>query len=558
MALGTKVGDIFLDLNINKKGFQTQLGSIGKLATKAGATIAAAFSVKKIIDFGKACIDLGSDLAEVQNVVDVTFPRMTKTIDEFASGAAAKFGLSETMAKKFTGTFGSMAEAFGFSEKQAADMATTLTGLAGDVASFYNISQDEAYTKLKSVFSGETETLKDLGIVMTQSALDAYALANGYGKVTSKMTEAEKVSLRYAFVQSQLTNAAGDFARTSDSWANQVRLLSLQFDSLRASIGQGLINVLTPVIKWLNVLMGKLAQAAKAFAQFTSLFTKKSNSGASTAASAIASNISNAASSASDLGTSAGKSSSGLSKAAKAANKLKRELAGFDQITKLGEEDSDTDTGSSGSSSGSGAGGIGDITDGITASAQESASAIDKAFSPVFQKLKEGFQGAFKADPKQLLTNLDRIKKANQAVWQSKEVQSSIENFKLSAAKACGAVVGSAASVAISFETGVSGGIAKAKEDLEEFNKTKISSIFDNIASLADKITDLAGGFATIGKAFEGKGFQKIVEVTEKVLNVTVMNALDYLTGILSDLVGGFRSVSDNADGFKQIGRAHV
>ena len=334
--------------------------------------------MKKIIDFGKACIDLGSDLAEVQNVVDVTFPHMTKTIDEFASGAAAKFGLSETMAKKFTGTFGSMAEAFGFSEKQAADMATTLTGLAGDVASFYNISQDEAYTKLKSVFSGETETLKDLGIVMTQSALDAYALANGYGKVTSKMTEAEKVSLRYAFVQSQLTNAAGDFARTSDSWANQVRLLSLQFDSLRASIGQGLINVLTPVIKWLNVLIGKLAQAAKAFASFTSLFSKKKSSGAGAAASAVASNISKAATSASNLGTSAGKSSSGLSKAAKAAKKLKRELAGFDQITKLGDEDSDTDAGSSGGSGGSGAGGsIGDITDGITASSQESASAID-------------------------------------------------------------------------------------------------------------------------------------------------------------------------------------
>ena len=294
------------------------------------------------------------DLAEVQNVVDVTFPHMTKTIDEFASGAAAKFGLSETMAKKFTGTFGSMAEAFGFSEKQAADMATTLTGLAGDVASFYNISQDEAYTKLKSVFSGETETLKDLGIVMTQSALDAYALANGYGKVTSKMTEAEKVSLRYAFVQSQLTNAAGDFASTSDSWANQVRLLSLQFDSLRASIGQGLINVLTPVIKWLNVLIGKLAQAAKAFASFTSLFSKKKSSGAGAAASAVASNISKAATSASNLGTSAGKSSSGLSKAAKAAKKLKRELAGFDQITKLGDEDSDTDAGSSGGSGGSG------------------------------------------------------------------------------------------------------------------------------------------------------------------------------------------------------------
>ncbi|WP_296117630.1 hypothetical protein [uncultured Eubacterium sp.] len=320
--------------------------------------LAGAFAIKSLVQFGKKCIDLGSDLAEVQNVVDVTFPRMTKTIDTFATSAAAKFGLSETMAKKFTGTFGSMVEAFGFSEKQAADMATTLTGLAGDVASFYNISQDEAYTKLKSVFSGETETLKDLGIVMTQSALDAYALANGYGKVTSKMTEAEKVSLRYAFVQSQLTNAAGDFARTSDSWANQVRLLSLQFDSLRASIGQGLINVFTPVIKWLNVLMAKLAQAAKAFASFTSLFTKKKSSGAGAAASAVASNISKAATSASNLGTSAGKSSSGLSKAAKAAKKLKRELAGFDQITKLGDEDSDTDTGSSGDTGG-GSGGIG-------------------------------------------------------------------------------------------------------------------------------------------------------------------------------------------------------
>ena len=357
MALGTKVGDIFLDLNINKKGFQTQLGGMEKLAAKAGAAIGAAFTVTKLIQFGKQCIDLGSDLAEVQNVVDVTFPNMTKTIDNFASSAAAKFGLSETMAKKFTGTFGSMAEAFGFSEKQAADMATTLTGLAGDVASFYNISQDEAYTKLKSVFSGETETLKDLGIVMTESALDAYALANGYGKATSSMTEAEKVSLRYAFVQSQLTNAAGDFARTSNSWANQVRLLSLQFDSLKASIGQGLINVLTPVIKWLNALMGKLAQAAKAFASFTSLFSKKSSSGAGAAASAVASNISNAASSASSLGTSAGKSSSGLSKAASAAKKLKRELAGFDQINKLGDEDTDTDSGSSGGTD-SGSGGV--------------------------------------------------------------------------------------------------------------------------------------------------------------------------------------------------------
>lgn len=185
------------------------------MAKKAGAALAAAFTIKKIVDVGKQCLELGSDLAEVQNVVDVTFPHMANQVDEFAKNAATSFGLSETMAKKFTGTFGAMAKAFGFTEQEAYEMGKSLTGLSGDVASFYNISQDEAYTKLKSVFTGETESLKDLGIVMTQSSLDAYALANGFGKTTNAMTEAEKVSLRFAFVQNQLSAASGDFARTS-------------------------------------------------------------------------------------------------------------------------------------------------------------------------------------------------------------------------------------------------------------------------------------------------------------------------------------------------------
>nr|DAK92122.1 MAG TPA: minor tail protein [Caudoviricetes sp.] len=265
------VGQIGLDLVINKNGFDKQLVGIQSLAKKTGKILAAAFTVKKLADFGKECIDLGSDLAEVQNVVNVVFPHMNKQIDSFAKNAAAQFGLSETMTKKFTGTFGAMSKAFGFNEKDAYDMSTTLTGLAGDVASFYNISQDEAYTKLKSVFTGETESLKDLGVVMTQTALDSYALANGFGKTTAKMSEMEKVALRYQFVQDQLTSAVGDFSRTSDGWANQVRILKLQFDSLKATIGQGLINVLSPVIKVINMIIGKLMTLANAFKSFTEL-----------------------------------------------------------------------------------------------------------------------------------------------------------------------------------------------------------------------------------------------------------------------------------------------
>ncbi len=229
---------------ISEQTAQTSKDVGGKFSgtfKKAGIVLAGAFAVKQIVDFGKECIELGSDLSEVQNVVDVTFPKMKAQVNDFAKSAAGNFGLSETMAKKFTGAYGAMSKSFGFTEKEAYNMSTALTGLAGDVASFYNLSQDEAYTKLKSVFTGETETLKDLGVVMTQNALDAYAMANGYGKVTAKMSEQEKVALRYKFVQDQLSASAGDFLRTSDSWANQTRLLSLQFESLKASIGQGLI-----------------------------------------------------------------------------------------------------------------------------------------------------------------------------------------------------------------------------------------------------------------------------------------------------------------------------
>ena len=116
---------------------------------------------------------------------------------------------------------------------------------------------------------------------MTQSALDQYALANGFGKTTAAMTEQEKVALRYAFVQQQLALATGDFARTSDGWANQIRILSLQFDSLKASIGQGLINLFTPIIKVINALLGKLVTLANAFKSFTALLMGKKSTGAS-------------------------------------------------------------------------------------------------------------------------------------------------------------------------------------------------------------------------------------------------------------------------------------
>ena len=260
-------------------GFSNVTSSVSTKLKKIGLLIGSVFAIRKLIQFGKESIELGSDLAEVQNVVDVTFTTMSDKVNEFAKNAMTTAGLSETMAKQYVGTFGAMAKSFDFSESQAYDMSTALTQLTGDVASFYNISQDLAYTKLKSVFTGETETLKDLGVVMTQTALDQYALANGYGKTTSAMTEQEKVALRLKFVTEQLSAASGDFARTSGSWANQVRVMQLQLQSLKATVGQGLINIFTPVIRVINILLGKLTTLANAFKSFTELITGKKSSG---------------------------------------------------------------------------------------------------------------------------------------------------------------------------------------------------------------------------------------------------------------------------------------
>ena len=418
-------GQIGLDLVINQQQFNKQLGGIQNLAKKTGKMLAGAFAVKGLTSFAKDCIELGSDLTEVQNVVDVVFPTMNKKVNEFAQNAASTFGLSETMAKKFTGTFGAMANAFGFSEKESYKMSTALTGLAGDVASFYNISQDEAFTKLKSVFSGETETLKDLGIVMTQTALDQYALANGFGKTTSAMTEQEKVALRYAFVQQQLQNATGDFSRTSDQWANQIRILSLQFDSLKASIGQGLINLFLPIVKVINTVLGKLMTLANAFKSFTAMIMGKKSTGASTSldkTAASAGKVSDSLNKATGASNSLNKSTKKVGDTAKKTAKKISGLMGFDQINKLtetkGTSGSNGNTGSGTGSAGSGAsGGTVDMVS-LPKGEDEKATKLGKGYDNLrkaIDKLRVAFSafskvaiGAFKWIWKNMLVPLGK------------------------------------------------------------------------------------------------------------------------------------------------------
>lgn len=299
---GTNVGSVFFDVGFNqasmnsgiKKSANNIQNSFGKSFGAIGRMAAAAFSIAAITRFSNSAIELGSDLAEVQNVVDVAFGESSKVIDSFAQTAISKFGLSELAAKQYNGTMGAMLKSMGLGSSQVVSMSTAMTGLAGDIASFYNLSTDEAFQKIRAGISGETEPLKQLGVNLSVANLEAYALKNGIKESYNSMSESNKALLRYNYLMQVTADAQGDFARTSDSWANQTRVLKLQWDSFKSSLGQAFIAVLTPTVRGLNTLLSYATAVANVLKNLVLSATGTSTavSGAGAASKAAASNVS--------------------------------------------------------------------------------------------------------------------------------------------------------------------------------------------------------------------------------------------------------------------------
>lgn len=227
-------------------------------------------------------------------------------------------------------TFMSMGNGMGMSADMGKKMAKTLTGLAGDMASFYNVSQDVAQTALNSIYTGETESLKKFGVVMTEANLQQYAYSKGITKQVSAMSQLEKVYLRYSYVLNSTQKAQGDFSRTSGSWANQVRLLKEQFSQLLGILGKGLISVLNPIVKALNTMLASLISIVNSMSK---AFGGK---GIEKTASTVSSSVE-------DMNSQVDDTAGGFDQANKEAKKLERTLAGFDELNVLNAP-SDTDT----------------------------------------------------------------------------------------------------------------------------------------------------------------------------------------------------------------------
>lgn len=258
----------------NTKEFQRQLklaenqaknmkNSVTGAFASTAAKAAAALGIVGIGAFAKDSLMLASDLVEVQNVVDTTFGNSAKSINDFAGTAAAKFGISELQAKQFTGTLGAMMKSAGITGSSLTDMSTSLAGLSGDIASFYNLNPAEAFDKLKSGISGETEPLRALGVDISDTTVSTYALANGFNKQWKDATQAEKQLWRYKAIMKQTKDAQGDYAKTNTGFANGLRTLKLNFKDIGATIMSNFLPYFQGFVNGVNTNMPEIKKTVK-------------------------------------------------------------------------------------------------------------------------------------------------------------------------------------------------------------------------------------------------------------------------------------------------------
>lgn len=329
--------------------FSKSTGSAKKsafsLARALGKFYASYWVIVRGLSKLKDAIDISSSLTEVENVVSTTFGKYSSLIEEFSKTSIQQYGMSELTAKQVSSRFQAMGTAMGFTQEKMANMSIELTKLTGDMASFYDVSQTDVARNLQAIFSGETEPLRKYGIDLTQATLKEWAMKKGLDADISSMTQAQKAMLRYQYVMENTAAAQGDFARTADTWHNQIVVLQQSFQSLAAIVGGVLINAFKPLIRMLNVVMQKVIAFAETVSNaLGAIFGWKFE-------------ISPAGATLDDMASGADSLSDGLEDATGNAKKLKKALSvlAFDELNQLSDnKDSSSGSGSGGSGRGSG------------------------------------------------------------------------------------------------------------------------------------------------------------------------------------------------------------
>lgn len=367
---GGAAGTAAKSITSSFSGFSSSASAVTKksfsLASAIGKVYATYWALFRGFRLLGDAIDISSSLTEVENVVRQTFGQYESLINNFAKTSIEKFGMSELSAKQFASRFQAMGTALDIPQGKMAKMSIRLTELAGDMASFYDVSQEDIAKSLQSVFSGTTAPMRRYGIDLTQATLKEWALKQGLDANISSMTQAQKAMLRYQYVLAHTTNITGDFARTADTWHNQITMLKENFKALGAVVGGGLINAFKPFIKVLNSVLQKVIAFAEMVTNaLGSIFGWRYEASKGAGISGLADDIGSASDGMDDLSNaagSAGKNTGGIAKNAKKAKKeIQQATRAFDELKVISKQSKDntSGSGSGGSGGGSGSGGSG-------------------------------------------------------------------------------------------------------------------------------------------------------------------------------------------------------
>lgn len=505
--------------------FKESMAEVKSIVKSAMKIVAGYFSVRAIVNFGKQAVEAASDLQEVQNVVDTAFGNMGYKMEQFADKAIKTYGISKLTAKRTGSTYMAMAKGMGIAANEASNMALDLTGLSADMASFYNVSQDIADTALKSVFTGETETLKQFGIVMTQANLQQFAYQQGIKKSIQKMTQAEQVQLRYNYVMQQTQLAQGDFARTQNSWANQTRILSETWKEFIGVIGSGLLIALTPIVRTLNTIMSQLLDIANMISDIFGWDPNKQAKGVKDTSKAL-----NDQAKAANKATSATKKNEKATK--KAAKTAKGSVGSFDELVLITTESADASDKAAKAQGGSGGA---DPNTKETAKQSEKLSAILDAVKKKFLELKnlflQGFKlglGDWKPSVENIKASIAGIKQSLKTLFTDPALLKSINNFVNQVALTLGKITGSVSSIILTITDLITGGIDRYLSENLPYIKDTLISIIDSLAEMVTQIGDVAVAIADIFTVFRGD---------------TAKEAVSNLIGIFSNAVLGITEI---------------
>lgn len=236
-----------------------KLDNISKGSGKLGDNLTTRVSLPLVAAAG-ASFKFASDLQENMGKTEQVFEDQSSVVMNWSKSSLKNFGMARSTALDMASLYGDMGTGMGMATKDAANMSMNLTGLAADISSFKNVGLEQSQNALKGIYTGETESLKNLGIVMTETNLSEYAMAQGIKKKVTEMSQAEKVQLRYNYVMDMTKNAHGDFARTGGNAANQMRGFSEGIKELATGFGNLLLPVITPAIQKANDFIVKLQE----------------------------------------------------------------------------------------------------------------------------------------------------------------------------------------------------------------------------------------------------------------------------------------------------------